>query len=503
MYSDCLIDQCGKIKCGKSCGDDGITPEFLKYVGLDDIILGFINKAYSSKDLPREWKTLIIVPVPKSGDLTKPDNYRGISLISLVLKLYNRMILNRLRPILDPLLRISQNGFRQKRSTIGQIIALRRLIEGAKGNNLPCILTFIHFRKAFDTIHRGKLIEILRAYGVPDKMIEAIEATYSETWAKVRTADGETETFQILAGVLQGDTLAPFLFIVALDSALRRAIEGREEELGFTLQKRASRRVAAKMVTDLDFADDIALLSDTVEQACTLLLVVEKECKNIGLGLNAKKTKVMPINIKANEVNVKTMDGTQLDIVDDFKYLGSWVASTEHDIKVRRAQAWKVLHDMKRIWKSRLSPQLKRRVFVASVESVLLYGCETWSLTVQMERSLDGVYTRMLRMVLNVSWEDHAKNVDLYGPLPRVTDKIRARRMGLAGHCVCHPELVASNLILWEPKHGTRSRGRPATTYIDTLRRDTGLSNTGEIRALMINSDLWRAAIRDSRVGVG
>ena len=109
----------------------------------------------------------------------------------------------------------------------------------------------------------------------------------------------------------------------------------------------------------------------------------------------------------------------------------------------------------------------------------------------------------MLRIVLNVSWEDHAKNVDLYGTLPRVTDKIRARRMGLAGHCVRHPELVASNLILWEPKHGTRSRGRPATTYIDTLRRDIGLSNTGEIRALMKNSDLWRASIRDSREGVG
>ena len=439
------------VKCGKSCGDDGITPEFLKYVGLDDIVLGFINKAYSSKDLPHEWKTLIIVPVPKSGDLTKPDNYRGISLTSLIMKLYNRMILNRLRAILDPLLRISQNGFRQKRSTIGQIVALRRLIEEAKGNNLPCILTFIDFRKAFDTIHRGKLIEILRAYGVPDKIIEAIETTYSETWAKVRTADGETESFQILAGVLQGDTLAPFLFIVALECALRRAIEGREEELGFTLQKRASRRVAAKMVTDLDFADDTTLLSDTVEQACSLLLVVEKECKNIGLGLNAMKTKVMPINIRANEVNVKTMDGTQLDVVDDFKYLGSWAASTDHDIKVRRAQAWKVLHDMKKIWKSRLTPQ---GVFVASVESVLLYGCdlEAWSLTVQMERSLDGVYTRMLRMVLNVSWEDHDKNIDLYGALPRVTDKIRARRMGLAGHCVRHPGLVASN-----PSSGNRN----------------------------------------------
>ena len=120
-----------------------------------------------------------------------------------------------------------------------------------------------------------------------------------------------------------------------------------------------------------------------------------------------------------------------------------------------------------------------------------------------MERNIDGVYTRMLRMVLNASWEDHTKNVDLYGTLPRVIDIIRARRMGLTGHCVRHPELVVSNLMLWEPKHGTHSRGRPATTYIDTLRRDTGLGNTGKICALMNNSELWRAAIRDSRVGVG
>ena len=103
---------------------------------------------------------------------------------------------------------------------------------------------------------------------------------------------------------------------------------------------------------------------------------------------------------------------------------------------------------MKKIWRSRSSPQLKRRVFVASVESVLRYGCEAWFLTTQMERNIDGVYTRMLRMVLNVSWEDHTRNADLYDTLPRVTEIIRARRMGLAGHCVRHPELVASNLIL-------------------------------------------------------
>ena len=142
-----------------------------------------------------------------------------------------------------------------------------------------------------------------------------------------------------MAGVLQGDTLTPFLFIIALDYALRCAINGHEEELGFTLSKRASRRVPAKMLTDLDFADDISLLSDTVEKACRLLSEVERQCSRIGLGINAKKTKVMPINADEPVVRVTTLDGTPLEIVDDFNYLGAWIASTQQDIKVRRAKA--------------------------------------------------------------------------------------------------------------------------------------------------------------------
>ena len=74
-------------------------------------MLGFVNQAYTEGNIPERWKTLIIVTVPKKGDLTKHDNYRGISLIYFVMKLHNRMIMNRLRPALDPLLRTSQNGF--------------------------------------------------------------------------------------------------------------------------------------------------------------------------------------------------------------------------------------------------------------------------------------------------------------------------------------------------------------------------------------------------------
>ena len=200
---------------------------------------------------------------------------------------------------------------------------------------------------------------------------------------------------------------------------------------------------------------------------------------------------------------VKSLDGTKLEVVEDFNYLGAWIASTQKDISIRRARAWSALHSMKKVWKSGMSDNLKRRLFVTTVESVLLYGCEAWSLTVKDEKALDGVYTRMLRSALNVSWEDHIRNVDLYGFLPRLTDTIRQRRMRLAGHCVRHPELTASQLILWEPSHGRRSRGRPYATYIDTLKRDTGLSSVAEIRSLMEERTEWRAAIRASRVGVG
>ena len=100
------------IKYGKSAGDDGIILEVLKYVQIDDIMLDIINKYYINSEQPDLWNISNIVPIPKSGYLTKADNYRGISLTSVISKTYNRMILNRIRPVLDHLLRHNKNGFR-------------------------------------------------------------------------------------------------------------------------------------------------------------------------------------------------------------------------------------------------------------------------------------------------------------------------------------------------------------------------------------------------------
>ena len=145
--------------------------------------------------------------------------------------------------------------------------------------NLPDVLTFIDFKETFDSTHKGNMAKILRSYGISDKLINAVHGSYSNTRAKIYSPYGLSEEFYIVAGVLQWDTLSPYLFIIVLDYALRIAINGRAEELGFSIVPCKSWRLYPNVLTYLDFADDIALLSNTVSQARELLLMVESECK--------------------------------------------------------------------------------------------------------------------------------------------------------------------------------------------------------------------------------
>ena len=401
------------------------------------------------------------------------------------------MILNRIRKAIDPKLRYNQCGFREKRTTVAQIFALRRIMEEVKKNNLPAVITFIDFRKAFDSIHRGKMMRILKAYGIPPNLLRAIEATYTGTKAKVVTPDGTTDEFELLAGVLQGDTLAPFLFIIVLDYALRMATTD-HEELGFTVKPKRSRRDTATKISDLDFADDIALLSDDMPAAQELLTRVEAECSKTGLHLNAKKTEFMAYNTDC-QTPLSTSTGDQLKQVKDFKYLGARMESTERDIRERKALAWRALNRMNKIWDSNFSKSLKTRMFIASIETILLYGSETWTLTAALTKSLDGCYTRMLYAIYNINQQQqHITNKDLYGEIPKVSDKIAARRLKLAGHCLRHPELPASHVVLWEPTHGRKGRGRPPKTMVDTLKVDAGVEDTNKLRTIMQDRDGWR-----------
>ena len=131
-----------------------------------------------------------------------------------------------------------------------QNLTIRGILEGVWAKNLVATILFVDFTKAFDSIERGKMEQILLAYGIP-----AIMILYRNNQVKVRSLDGDTDDFNIVAGVLQGDTLAPYLFIICLDNVLRTAID-KIKENGFELTKKRSRRYPAKTITDADYAYD-------------------------------------------------------------------------------------------------------------------------------------------------------------------------------------------------------------------------------------------------------
>ena len=117
---------------------------------------------------------------------------------------------------------------------------------------------------------------------------------------------------------------------------------------------------------------------------------------------------------------------------------------------------------------------MKRSFFQAAVVSILLYGCTTWTLTKRLEKKLDGNYTRMLRAILNKSWQQHPTRHQLYGHLPPITKTIQARRTRHAGHCWRSKDEIVSDVLLWTLAYGQSKAGRPARTHIQQLCDDTG-----------------------------
>ena len=161
--------------------------------------------------------------------------------------------------------------------------------------------------------------------------------------------DGETKELQISKVVLLGDTLAHFLFVIVLYYVLM-AIKDNEVELGFQLIRKKSRRKPAVAISDLSYANDTALISEEIEQAQELLYRIEMIASEIGLQLNSKKTKIMAF-AQTNPVNIFTTLNEQITIVDNFKYLGSWMNSSLKDFKFHKALAWKACQKMKKLWK--------------------------------------------------------------------------------------------------------------------------------------------------------
>ena len=196
--------------------------------------------------------------------------------------------------------------------------------------------------------------------------------------------------------------------------------------------------------------------------------------------------------------DISTLDGTSLKLVDKFTYLGSSVSSTEKDIDTRLTKAWTAIDRLSIIWKSNLTDKMKCSFFQAAVVSILLYGCTTWTLTKRLEKKLDGNYTRMLRAILNSSWQQHSTPRQMYSHLPPITKPLQARRTRHAGHYWRSKDEIVSDVLLWTPAYGQSKAGRPARTFIQQLCDYTGC-NPEDLPKAMNDRETWRERARDIR----
>ena len=480
-----------QLKSSKAFGPDNIPAIIWKDEIFHELLLKLCNHTFSTLQAPKIWHRSQIIPMPKKGDLSLVTNYRGISLMSIAAKIYNKMILNRIVPFVDPLLRKNQNGFRRGRSTLSQILCLRRIIEECKLSNRDLALVFVDFSKAFDSVDRERMFEILKLYGIPDKIVSAIKVLYSNTTSTILSPDGETSPFSILAGILQGDTLAPFLFIIVVDYVLRMSVDNISSK-GLEITPRRSSRYPAKHLTDTDFADDIALISESLANAQSLLNALEQASNCVGLYLNESKTEFFNMCHSDNDFIIKTLNNTILNIVSDYVYLGSYISSSEKDFLTRKGMAWSACNAMHKIWTSHLSRSFKLKIFQAAIEPILLYGSETWTLSKKLEKRLDGTFTRLLMRAQNLSWKRHPTKNEIYGTLPPVSDIVKARRVQFAGHCRRAENEIISSVLLWKPS-SRNVRGRKLS-YPDVISRDTGIQRQ-DLDKTMQDREVWRSIV--------
>ena len=141
---------------------------------------------------------------------------------------------------------------------------------------------------------------------------------------------------------------------------------------------------------------------------------------------------------------------------------------------------------------------MKRSFFQAAVVSILLYGCNTWTLTKRLEKKLDGNYTRMLRAILNKSWRQHPTKHQQYDHLPSITKTIQVRRTRHAGHCWRSRDELIRDVLLWTHTYGRAKAGRPSGTYIQQLCEDT-VCSLEDLPVAMNDREKWRERVRDIR----
>ena len=474
------------IKClnnNRSPGEDEIPAELLKCgtFSLDLSIANIMNKTFSTH---KDWdiNSGVLITIQKPGKTKGPvNNLRPITLLNTIRKTLSTIVLNRIRPKIEKYLSHSQSGFRQDRSTSDVVWTHKWLAAKALKENISITITGIDMSAAFDTIDRGKLLEILTDI-VDEDELRIIRFLLSNTKIQPRIYGATKQTqFESNIGTPQGDSLSPILFTIYLEHALK--------EVRKVIPKPTT-QIENAIPREIAYADDVDFIGSTPAD----IDIIQNTLIKYNLQVNANKTEFTTISRNKEEWK-RT------------KKVGSLIGDTE-DVQRRKQLSNAALSKLTNVWirGDKIKRKTKLKLYRALVKPVLLYNCGTWALTKSEEEHLDAFHRTQLRRVLNIKYPKKISNESLYKITKErpISLDILQQRWQLFGHILRRDKNIPANQAMsgYFQKHGNLFRGRPITTLpvilnknLTTLGQNISLRTAGDLenlRTLAEDRQHWR-----------
>uniref|UniRef100_A0A8D9AT98 Craniofacial development protein 2 n=1 Tax=Cacopsylla melanoneura TaxID=428564 RepID=A0A8D9AT98_9HEMI len=395
-----------QMKEGKAAGPDNLEIEFMKLLNETGVkkLTKMYNKIYETGILPQPWLTSEFITLPKSTGAKRCEEYRTISLMSHLLKLFLKIIHRRIYNKCELLISQNQFGFVNAVGTREALFAVQVLVQRCRDVNCDVYICLIDYKKAFDRVQHKKLMEILKTCGIDEKDQRIIRNLYWDQNATIRVGEEKTDAINIQRGVRQGCILSPLLFNLYSERIFEEALEDAEEGLP----------INGTRLNNIRYADDTIVFSDSQEGLQNLVNRISVTSSKYGLEMNIKKTKVMVIS-KNNIQNVNIKVNNQIvERVQHTTYLGTIINENwdmTQEIRSRIARSKATFNQMSQLFKSHdLTITTKMRLIKCYIYSILLYGVESWTLNEKHIKKLEAFEMWTYRRILRISWTERVKN---------------------------------------------------------------------------------------------
>ena len=404
-----------QLKKHKAPGPDDIRNEL--FLLLDDYnegqILDVFNEVWDKGEVPDNWREAIVVTLFKGkGTDTDPANYRPISLLNTMYKIFAALLQKRLLAQCEGHLRATQYGFRPHRGCSQPLFILRRAMEWSKMTNHALKLLFLDWKQAFDSIDHNAMLIALKRFGLSNKSLSLIASIYDSPTFTIKGLGGVTKG-DIHAGIRQGCPLSPYLFIIVL-SVIFQDMDKDLREQGQPTNTWSEGRP----VYDLEYADDTLLISLTTTQMQTFLSALEGQARRYGMALNSTKTELL-VDPTLPDSPLFFADGSRVPTTTHIKYLGSmitWNKPFEAAFRHRGGVAEEAYKKLRLVWNSHLPQRKKLEIFQAVFIPTLIYGLDALTLTQKNLEQVDAWYYRFLRRVIGIkaSYYSRVSNAEVY-----------------------------------------------------------------------------------------